>query len=380
MSAAGVILLAAGGTGGHLFPADALAAHLARAGYRVHLATDARARAYVEQLGDVELHTLSAASVFGGNPLMLPFRLWRLVWGFVQAFGLLWRLAPDAVVGFGGYPSFAPVCVALLWRKPALVHEQNAVLGRANRVLAWLGACVATSFPETLKVPSRARARTRRTGNPLRRAILDAARGGYRYLDTARPFSLLVFGGSQGASIFASVVPEAVGLLPEALRARLRIVQQARRDDMKDVLSAYGAMEVYAEIRDFFDDMPTRMRRAHLVICRAGATTVSELAVLNVPSVLVPLPGALDDDQTHNARGLKEAGGAWVMPQSDFTPPRLATKLEDLMRDEAALRTASKRTAALAQHDAAERLCRFATCLAQRLPVQIETADGGLAS
>jgi UDP-N-acetylglucosamine--N-acetylmuramyl-(pentapeptide) pyrophosphoryl-undecaprenol N-acetylglucosamine transferase len=247
--------------------------------------------------------------------------------------------------------------------RQVLIHEQNAVLGRANRVLCRLGAHLATTFGGTRGVSKSTQARTRKVGNPVRNDVLTAARGGYRYLNASRPFELLIFGGSQGASVFADTVPAAIGELPADLKARLRVVHQVRRADMAQTLAAYGEIGVYAEIRDFFDDLPSRMRRAHLVICRGGASTVCELSLLGAPAIIVPLPGSLDQDQAHNVRELNEKGGAWMVNQSEFTTEWLSGKLNELMLNIELLNAASARALSLARPDADLRLCRYALSL-----------------
>ena len=214
MSGVNKILLAAGGTGGHMFPAGALAEKSKEAGYEVHLATDKRGMAYVSNLIPMELHQLPAATVYGGGLLALPLRVITLILSLLASFILIIRLRPKVIIGFGGYPSFGPIIAGILLRRPVLVHEQNAVLGRVNRLAVNLGAYVATSFKDTANMPTAAAQKMHHTGNPLRPAILRAAKGGYRYLASTRAFELLVFGGSQGATILAETVPQALALLP----------------------------------------------------------------------------------------------------------------------------------------------------------------------
>jgi UDP-N-acetylglucosamine--N-acetylmuramyl-(pentapeptide) pyrophosphoryl-undecaprenol N-acetylglucosamine transferase len=368
------ILLAAGGTGGHIFPAVALASELKGEGYEVHFATDKRGMAFSSHFADWETHSLVAATVYGGGMFALPLRVLRLTYSLLQALFLILRLRPAAVVGFGGYPSFAPSLIAILLRTPVLVHEQNAVFGRANRMLARLGAYVATSFKDTANLPKRARRRTRRTGNPLRSSVINETTGGYRFLSTARPFDLLIFGGSQGAQVFNKVVPEALSRLSAPLRKRLRVTHQSRAADMTELLEVYNRAGIYAEIRDFYNDMPRRIRRAHLVVSRAGASTVSELAAIGAPSILVPLPGALDADQLNNTRELASKGGCWVMPQSLFLAGRLAAKIEALMENPERLLEASEAARSVRVLDAARKLSRYAICLAHRKPIQLEAS------
>ncbi|MGC6534958.1 MAG: undecaprenyldiphospho-muramoylpentapeptide beta-N-acetylglucosaminyltransferase [Parvibaculales bacterium] len=372
MTAHNTILLAAGGTGGHMFPASALAEKLQNEGYDVRLATDSRGMAYVDRLVPMHVHKIPAATIYTGGVLALPMRMLTLIWSLLAASYLIIRVQPKVVIGFGGYPSFGPVMAGLLLRRPVLVHEQNAVLGRVNRLAARFGASIATSYAKTGNVPTKAAERMRRTGNPLRPAVLKAAQGGYRYLTGSRPFDLLIFGGSQGAAVFANVLPKAVAGLPENLQRRLRIVHQVRKEQMRTTLDAYGEIGVYAEIRDFFSDLPTRMRRAHLVIARGGAGTVAEICALGAPSIIVPLPGSLDQDQANNIRELASAGGAIMMKQNDFSAARLSDELQRLMTDEEALQAMSKSSADFGELDAVGRLGRYSVCLAEGRPVQIE--------
>ena len=366
------IILAAGGTGGHMFPAGALAKELKAQGYDVHLLTDNRGLVFVPQLTEMEVHKIPAATVYGGGVFALPLRMFTLLVTLLVSISLILRLQPKVIVGFGGYPSFGPVIGGLLLRRPVLVHEQNAVLGRVNRLAARLGSSLATSYTNTVNVPVAAAERLRKTGNPLRTAVLKAAQGGYRFLSRSRPFDLLVFGGSQGAKIFSDIVPQAIAQMPESQRKRLRVVHQVRKEDMRSALNTYASMGIYAEIRDFFDDLPTRMRRAHLVIARGGAGTLAEIAALGTPSIIVPLAGSLDQDQTHNAREMAAAEAAVLMKQSSLTPAALAGAIEPLMADEARLQSMSDRARKFGELDAVGRLTRYAVCLANNVPVQIE--------
>ena len=380
MSGKAKILLAAGGTGGHMFPAGALAEQLKDADYEVHLATDKRGMTYVSNLTPMELHQIPAATPYGGGLMALPMRIITLVVSLLASIILVIRLRPKVIIGFGGYPSFGPIIAGLILRRLVLVHEQNAVMGRVNKLAANIGAYVATSFDDTANVPSGTARKLRRTGNPLRPAILKAAQGGYRYLASARAFELLVFGGSQGASVFADIVPQAIALLSAEQKRRLRIVHQVRQPEMRATLEAYGKEGIYSEIRDFFDDLPVRMRRAHLMIARGGASTVAEMTALGVPTIFVPLPGSLDQDQAHNVRKLAQRGGAMVINQKDLTAESLALEIEKLMDDETRLQQMSDKARKFAELDATGRLFRYVDCLAQKRPLQIdkpqELADG----
>jgi len=323
---AGPILLCAGGTGGHLFPAEALASVLVQRGHPVELATDARALKYGTQFPAEMVHAIAAATPSGGSLIAKAVAFATLAFGTLSARALIKRLQPSAVVGFGGYPTVPPILAATHLSVATIIHEQNAVIGRANRFLAPRVTAIATGFASLARVDERLRAKVTYVGNPVRRAVILASAQPYPAFD-AGVLHLLVTGGSQGARVMSDIVPAAVALLNGAQRARLLIVQQARAEDMQRVAQAYGELGVKAEIKAFFDDLPRRLADAHLLIGRAGASTVSECAVIGRPAVLVPLPGSLDQDQAENAAWLAQVGAAWVLPQSEFSPPRLAREL-----------------------------------------------------
>ena len=349
------ILLAAGGTGGHLFPAESLAAELGRRGHAVELATDERADKYGRAFPARAIDIVRSATFRGRDPISIAETVTALGLGTVQAWRLLGRIRPDAVVGFGGYPTFPPMIAAQLRGIPTVLHEQNAVMGRANRVLAKRVTRIALSFPGTRMMGADA-ARAVHTGNPVRDMVISAARVPYRVPSLDGEFRLLVFGGSQGARFFSEVVPPAVERLAPELRARLRIVQQARAEDAAAVTAAYGGLGVAAEVAPFFVDLPARIAAAHLVVCRSGASSVGELAVIGRPSILVPLPGALDQDQAANAAVLEAAGGGWPIRQSELTPERLAEELAKAMVDPEQLAEAAEAARAAGKADAVARL------------------------
>lgn len=354
--AAPLVVLAAGGTGGHLFPAEALSVALARRGVRVHLATDERATRYGAEFPAEAIHVVPSETVRGRNPLALARTGASLSLGTFQAWLLLGRLRPAAVVGFGGYPTIPPVLAATWRRIPTVIHDANAVIGRANRLLSPRVTAIATTFPGVLDHAPALAAKATHTGNPVRPAVIAAAATPYIAPQPGGRLSVLIFGGSQGARVLADVVPEAIGRLEPHLRGRLAIVQQAREEDRARVAAAYARSNVAAEIAAFFPDLPARMAAAEVVISRSGASTVAELAAIGRPSILVPLPGALDQDQLANARVLERAGGALLLTQDLFTADRLA-------QDITALAAAPQRLAAMAAGartagaiDAAERL------------------------
>jgi UDP-N-acetylglucosamine--N-acetylmuramyl-(pentapeptide) pyrophosphoryl-undecaprenol N-acetylglucosamine transferase len=281
---------------------------------------------------------------------------WTLSKGIHAALRLLGKVKPAAVVGFGGYPSFPPLLAARLRGIPAALHEQNAVLGRANRLLAPRVAAIATSFDSVQLLDGAAKAKARVTGNPVRRAVLDCAMRPYTVAEPSGPFSLLVFGGSQGARFLSDTVPLALTLLPSDIKRRLQVVQQCRQEDQERVRQAYAQCGLAAELAPFFHNLPERMAAAHLVIARSGASTVAELAVLGRPSILVPLPHALDNDQLENATRLAESGGAWCIGQRELTPERLAHEIERLCRSPSELVRAAAAARAQGRPEAAQRL------------------------
>jgi UDP-N-acetylglucosamine--N-acetylmuramyl-(pentapeptide) pyrophosphoryl-undecaprenol N-acetylglucosamine transferase len=350
------IAIAAGGTGGHLFPAEALAAELAARGQRIVLFTDARSAAFDSPaFANAERFVLKGEGLAGRGPWRALRGALALSAGTLAARGLLKRLDAAAVVGFGGYPSIPPALAALSLgaRRPALIlHEQNAVLGRANRALAPRAELLALSYPETARVP--AAARTRHVGNPVRPAL--AALAGEPYPSTEGALRLLVIGGSLGARIFGEIVPPAVAALPEALRARLVVTQQCRVEDLERVRAAYAAAGIPAELSPFFTDIARRLAGAHLAIARAGASTVAELACAGRPSILIPLPGAIDDHQAANARALAAAGAALVLPQREASPARLSALLGEWLGSGERLAEAARHAASLARPQAAREL------------------------
>jgi UDP-N-acetylglucosamine--N-acetylmuramyl-(pentapeptide) pyrophosphoryl-undecaprenol N-acetylglucosamine transferase len=351
------IVIAAGGTGGHLFPAEALAAALIARGRRVALITDARSGAYVAAgFSGLETFVVRGAGIAGRGFLRGASSVATLAAGTVQARSILARLNAAAVVGFGGYPSLPPLLAArLLKRRPATVlHEQNAVLGRANRFMAARVDRIAVAFDPTLGVREGEQGRVVVTGNPVRPAIARLAGHAPRAADGT--LNLLVLGGSLGARVFADVVPAAVAALAPAFRARLSIAQQVRAEDFSRVEAAYAAAGVTAGLSPFFSDVAERLANADLLIARAGGGQVAEAAAVGLPALFVPLPGAIDDHQTANARAAAEAGAAWVVPQPDFKPACLAARLEDALTTPATLARMAAASAARGRPDAADRL------------------------
>ncbi len=350
-----VALLAAGGTGGHLFPAQALAGELGRRGWTIDLATDERADRYGQDFPARAMHILPAATITGRSPIALARTALTLTRGTVQAFRLIRRLRPAVVVGFGGYPTLPPLVAATLLRVPTVLHEANAVMGRANRFLARRVTAIATSFPEVRYLEAQAD-KTTMTGNPVRAPVLQAAGSAYPDFGPQDRFRLLVFGGSQGARVFSDIVPEATGHMDPDLRRRIDLTQQCRPEDMERVRAAYDGLGVTAELAPFFSDMADRIAATHLVVCRSGASTVAELAVIGRPAVLVPLPHAVDQDQKINAERLAAAEGGLVIDQSEFTPERLAGILTTLIADPDRLQMLAANAQSIGRADAASLL------------------------
>lgn len=360
----GGIVLAAGGTGGHVFPAQALAEELLARGRRVDVISDGRGARFEGAAGSVQWHRISAATPTGANPLAKIAAMLSIARGVLQAIGLLRRLEPAAVIGFGGYPSLPTMLAAWLLKLPRAIHEQNAVLGRVNRLLAGRVDAIATSFERLKRLPPAADALVTFTGNPVRADIAALAGRAYAAPSDGSDIVLLVFGGSQGASILSDVVPVALAALPEALRQRLRVVQQCRAEDLERVRETYRAAAIRAETETFYTDMPARLSDSQIIISRAGAGTVGELSVAGRPAILVPYAYAADDHQTANAEMLAEVGGAWVIAQAAFKAPELTALLADLFTHPDRLATAAAAAAGVARTDAAARLADLAERLA----------------
>jgi UDP-N-acetylglucosamine--N-acetylmuramyl-(pentapeptide) pyrophosphoryl-undecaprenol N-acetylglucosamine transferase len=362
------IIIAAGGTGGHFFPAEALADNLRKRGLRVVLMTDARSGALRSKVfAGCEQFTLAGAGVSGRSLGRAAAGLAGLARGITEARRLLARLEPAAVIGFGGYPSIPPILAAYslkhrpALRRPALIlHEQNAVLGRANRLLAHMADHLAVSFAETSHVPHRLA--THHTGNPVRPSI--AALAGQGYVEPGPELSLLVLGGSLGAKIFASLIPQALALLPAGLRSRITLAQQCRADDRTAAEAALAPLGIAYELVPFFTDIPARLAKTHLVIARAGASTIAELTIAGRPSLLIPLPHAIDDHQRANADALARAGAALRLDQATTTPARLARAIETLAAEPARLKAMAEAAAAMARPNAAGDLADLVQSLA----------------
>jgi len=353
MAGRGLIVLAAGGTGGHLFPAQALAEELTRRGLVIHLMTDERVRDYGKSFPAVETHIVPSATISLSKPWLLPGRALRLYGGYRKARAILKRVRPMAVVGFGGYPSFPPILAASRLGIPSCVHDQNAVMGRANRVLAAFADAVASSFPELKGLPAKAERKLTVTGNPVRDIVLAHKAAAYPAFD---PFNLLVFGGSQGAQFFGEFMPKVFAAMTAGERKAIRLTQQVRPENMSQVKALYGELGVICELAPFFTDMPARIAAAHLVVCRSGASTIAELGVIGRPAIMVPLPHAIDNDQLRNAESFAAAGAGWVHPQASLEPKAFAAFLTRLRSQEDQLRQAAAAALNHGKPDAAQRL------------------------
>ena len=347
-------VVAAGGTGGHLFPAEALAQALTARGWRIVLATDTRGARFAEGFPAEERMGLSAATFRRGDPIGMVRAGLTIAQGVLQARGAFGRLKPAVVVGFGGYPSLPAMLAAFSMRVPTVIHEQNAVIGRANKLLAPRASAIACAFPTLKKAPASVSSRVVVVGNPIRphvRALFEEA-----YKRPSRTIHLLITGGSQGARLLSELPPMAIQLLPETLRGRLKVHQQTRSESIETARKAYAEAMVEADIAPFFRDMAGRLKEAHLVIGRAGASTCCELAVAGKPSILVPLRLALDDDQGQNARLLADAGAAEIISEDQLTPDVLAAALQRLFEHPAELAKMAAAARSVAAPDAAEKL------------------------
>ena len=323
-----VLLIAAGGTGGHMFPAQALAEAMVAKGWRVRLSTDARGARYTAGFpAAVEVVQVASATFARGGVLAKLAVPLRLAAGVIAATWTLWRDRPSVVVGFGGYPTIPALAAALILRLPRMIHEQNGVLGRVNQLFAKrVNAVACGTWPTALP----AGVIGADIGNPVRAAVLERAGAGY-IPPGDYPMSLVVIGGSQAARILSDIVPAALGLLPASLRHHLRVAHQARAEDHDRVVAAYAAVGLSAEVAPFFADVPRRFSEAQLVISRAGASSIADLSVIGRPSILIPLAAALRDEQTANARALVEAGAAVLFAESALAPDSLAAQVTAIL-------------------------------------------------
>jgi len=348
-------VLAAGGTGGHMVPAHALAEELLLRGHRVALVTDDRGARIPGLFGNVQVHVLPAGRLAGG-PLGW-FRAGKnIMTGRTMALRLYETFLPSAVIGFGGYPAFPALLAARRDRIPTLLHEQNAVLGRVNRLMAGKVDAIATAYADVQRLPAKAADKVALVGNPVREEVLALRDQPFPPLTEDGIFRLLVTGGSQGAAILSDVVPEGLALLPEHFRRRLQVTQQCRAEDIDKVRARYAALGIPADLATYLPDLPDKLAWAHLVIARAGASTIAELTAAGRPAILVPLPSATDDHQSFNAREMAKAGGARAIAQARFTPVELAKQMQKLGLEPEALAKAAACARKVGRPDAAKDL------------------------
>lgn len=358
------IVISAGGTGGHIFPAQSLAAELARRGRKIVLMTDPRGQNYTQAFPTAEIATVPSATFAGRGFFGKGAALVTLARGCMRAYGLLGKIAPGCVVGFGGYPSLPGLVAASQRRLPTLIHEQNAILGRVNRFLAPRVTAIAATFPGMEQVPPASAGKVMVTGNPVRDTVLALTDLAYAGPRAGEPFRVLIFGGSQGARVFSQMLPQAVAAMPEGLRSRLRIEQQCRPEDIDAVRAEYARQGVQAELATFFNDMGARLTRAHLVICRAGASTVTELLALGRPALLVPYPFAMDDHQSANARVLSQQGAAIALAEKGLNAQTLAESVAQLADQPSRLTSLAQSAKAMGRLNAAAALADLAEGLA----------------
>jgi UDP-N-acetylglucosamine--N-acetylmuramyl-(pentapeptide) pyrophosphoryl-undecaprenol N-acetylglucosamine transferase len=349
------VVLAAGGTGGHVFPAQAVADALKARGYAVALVTDERGGDLHHRFPGVDVHRVKAGGIAGKSVLARIRSVVALGFGTLAARGILKRLRPACVVGFGGYASI-PAVMAALGRYPTVIHEQNAVLGRANRLLAARADRIATAFAEVRALNEADRAKAVQVGMPVRPEIAAARATPFDAPGADGPLRILVLGGSQGARVFSDVIPAAVAKLDPALRARLVLMQQCRPEDLDRVGEAYAAIGATVDLAPFFDDVPERLGRTHLVIARAGASTVAEVIAVGRPAILVPYPYAVDDHQDANAHAVADSGAGWLMPEPSFTPDSLSERLTALLARPSLLEPMAQGAFAAGVTDAADKL------------------------
>ncbi|MCX8477274.1 MAG: undecaprenyldiphospho-muramoylpentapeptide beta-N-acetylglucosaminyltransferase [Sphingomonas sp.] len=367
-------VLAAGGTGGHMVPAAALAAELAKRGHKVALVSDDRGVRFPGLFDGIETHVLPAGRL-GGGPLGYLRAASRIMAGRSMALRLYKELRPSAVIGFGGYPALPSILAAFRAGVPTVIHEQNAVLGRVNRFVAGRVSAIATSYDAVERMKPRWARKTHLIGNPVREAVLALRERPYPILDEDGIFRVLVTGGSQGATVLSKVVPDGLALLPVHFRRRLQVTHQARIEDIDAVRAKYQAHGIPADVSTYITDMPEALAWAHIVIARAGASTIAELTAAGRPAILVPLPSATDDHQTANAREITNAGGARTIAQRAFTATELAKQIQKLGLDTQGLENAAARARSVGRPHAASDLADLVESIhAPTAPIKVRRA------
>ena len=358
-----LILLSAGGTGGHMFPAEALAQDLISRGYRVALATDIRGKRYEPFAGGIPVYVLKSGTI--GSGLMKKIKsAVSLGMGFFQARKMLSDLKPSVVVGFGGYPSVPAVYAAQTMKIPTVIHEQNAILGRANVFLAPKAEKIAVAWAHVEGLEGSDEGRAIVTGNPVRPDISGLYNKPFPTIEQDGTLRIFITGGSQGASVFSEITPQALARLPAHHRARLDIVQQCRDEDIEAVRRIYDDAQIKADLRPFFKVMALQLERCHLVIARSGAGTVSEVTTAGRPAIFVPYPHHADQQQKRNADAVADAGGAWVMTQNGFTAEALLARLETFLQNPETLFRAAENARSCGRPDAARKLGNIVMAMA----------------
>ena len=360
------LVIAAGGTGGHMVPAHVLGQEMTARGYAVSLITDDRGLKYPGLFEGCPRHVVPAGSLTGRNPIGWAKAVASIAKGRAAAKAIYRRDRPAAVVGFGGYPTLPALLGAFAAKIPTIIHDSNTVLGRVNRMMAGRVDVIATAFPDVKQLPAKDAAKVALVGNPVRPEIVALRDMPFPDAGDSSELHLLVIGGSQGATVLSKVVPAAVARLPEALKHRLRVTQQCRPEDIEEVRAAYAAAGVPADLATFLQDMPDRLAKAHLVIARSGASTVSELAVAGRPAIFVPLPTSTDNHQVYNAKEMVDAGGARMILQPQFTPDEVAKAMQRFFLSPATLAAAAEAARSTGRPDAAARLADIVEGLGKR--------------
>ena len=355
-----LVVVAAGGTGGHMFPAQAFADEMRARGWMIALVTDERGRKYAKDFPSDWKQEVEAATFGSKLPHKLVGAALKLRAGTAAARKNFVLTKPKLIAGFGGYPSYPSLSAARSLGLPIVIHEQNSVLGRVNRLFAGSAKFVACGFDRLDRLPPAAEDRKRVVGNPVRNAILAVRDRPYPELVEGGAIHILITGGSQGARLFGEVIPAAITALSPQLRARLNVVQQAREEQVEDVRAAYAQASVRARVEPFFGDMQDQLAAAHLVIARAGASTVTELAIAGRPSILVPLGIAMDDHQTANAESMVTGAAADVLIEPRFTSIALTELLAERLPNAGVLRARAKAAWSLGRPKAARDLADLA--------------------
>ena len=355
------VLLAAGGSGGHLFPAMALAKQLMKEGCDVRILTDHRGARFKGEDTPYPIDIINSATL-GGGLIGKIKTIFHLGLGVLQSAKIIKKFKPDVVVGFGGYPAFPPLLAAQKMNVPTILHEANAILGKANQMLAKGATKLALSLPAT-KGMDVLQDKCVVTGLPIRDEIIAAQNTPYPKLDDKSDLNIFIMGGSQGASIFSDVLPDAISMLPEHIQARLNIVQHCREEDLQRTEEAYKKTKATATLKTFFDDVPDQLKACHLFIGRSGASSVSEVAIVGRPAIFVPMNHA-DMQQKVNADVVADVGGGWVMLQDGFTAKALSTRLETLIVQPDTFKTAATKSASVGQPNATKNLAKLVKSLA----------------